>query len=397
MFRHWTACLRSALWIGSFVAVLRLMNQSSLGQQDFGAKTDEARERLVLLTTGRMLTGQVTRNAGGYLVEQPNGRIQVLNEDVKFVVNDLREAYRKQRDSIVEPTPATHVALANWCISYRLHDEARDELKKCLKTDPENAEARRLLQRLSDTIRAGMPAKADEPQPRKTLEGFAQPSVESLGGLSRETASQFTSRIQPLLLNKCGNASCHAQGSANEFRLSMARGGAVGSRRNTEHNLAETLRYIDLEEVNNSRLLRTTKGSHGGKGTIFSGPGGAEQMKLLRAWALAVVEEKQAEAEMLEMRPRLAGKRRAKHRVIQASATGETSVKVVKTSVNSTDHPSTGVEVPDDEPHDEPRPLVDSPAKPRELRADPTDAVELAKEPSDPFDPDIFNQKIHRR
>ena len=106
MSRQWTACLRSTLWIGAFFALMGLMNRSSFGQETDG-KSDDSRDQLVLLNSGRMLVGRVSRNGGGYLVEQSNGRIQVAAEDVKCVVNDLREAYRKQRDSIVEPTPAT--------------------------------------------------------------------------------------------------------------------------------------------------------------------------------------------------------------------------------------------------------------------------------------------------
>lgn len=384
MSRQWTACFRSALWIGSFISLIGLMNLSSHGEQTDG-DADDSRDQLVLLTTGRMLTGRVTRNGGGYLVEQSNGRIQVAAEDVKFVVNDLREAYRKQRDSIVEPTPATHIALANWCISHRLHDEARDELKRCLKRDPENVEARRLLLRLTDTIRAGLPLRGDEVAPLKTQDGFVQPDVESLGGLSREAASQFTSRIQPLLLNKCGNASCHGMASSNTFKLTMSRGAGKGSRQNTERNLYETMRYVDLETVTNSRLLQVFQGSHGGKGTIFVGPAGAEQIKQIKAWVVSVVEEKQAEARKLEQRPRLATKVHSKYRVTQASAVVE------KTS----DSEGRGAPMKNDFEAPPLEPVVDK-AKPRELKVDPTDAIELARERQDPFDPEVFNQRYRR-
>ena len=76
------------------------------------------------MNSGRILTGQVSRNAIGLSGRTAEWkRVQVVLEDIKFVANDLRDLYRKQRDSIVEPTPATHVALANWCIAYRLYDE----------------------------------------------------------------------------------------------------------------------------------------------------------------------------------------------------------------------------------------------------------------------------------
>lgn len=384
MSRQWTACLRGALWVASFIALVGMMNLPSLGQQPSDEQSDDSREKLVFLTTGRMLTGRVSRNAAGYLVEQPNGHVQVLTDDVKFIVNDLREAYRKQRDSVVEPTPATHVALAQWCISYRLHEEARDELKKCLKTDPEHQEARRLLQRLTDTLRAGMPSRIDDPVTRKTADGFASPNAESLGGLSPETAAQFTSRVQPLLLNKCGNASCHGGASSNDFRLTLSRGAGRGTRQNTERNLYEILRFVDVDSVGNSRLLQTAQGVHGGKGTIFVGPAGTDQMKLLRAWAVAVAGEKQAERQKLDKRPRLVDLQNSKR------PTNQASVKVPAATSDLDVVPSA-----DDKTVD-PSSITRDGQVAAKRQSDPTDVFEMAQQPTDAFDPEVFNRQFRR-
>ena len=142
-----------------------LYNLGAHGQSPEATSSDDTREQLVVLVSGRILSGQVTRNGGGYLVEQSNGRVQLAPEDVQFVVKDLREAYRKHRDGVRYPTPASHLALSQWCIAHRLYEEARDELKKSLKGDPENEEARRLLQRLNDTIRANLPLAVSPPPP----------------------------------------------------------------------------------------------------------------------------------------------------------------------------------------------------------------------------------------
>jgi hypothetical protein len=381
-------CVRNAWWIGSLFACCCLASGDLRGVMGGDDSLDDARERLVLMTSGRILTGRVSRNGGGYLVEQPNGRVQVPLDDVRFVVNDLREAYRKQRDSVVAPTPGTYIALANWSISHRLYDEARDELKKCLKVDPENDDARRLLQRLADTLRANLPLRASDPLPLKTVDGFVQPDVASLGGLSRESAMQFTSRVQPLLLNKCGNAACHGVASSHEFKLTLARVGGHGSRQNSERNLAETMRYIDQENVTRSRLLAVSQGAHGGKGTIFVGPAGTEQFRLLRAWARTVVEEKQAEARELENLPQVVSRKNKRKRVTQASATRTESAG---TGRHERDHDSD-----DRDSDDEVLMHANHLEEPRELKPDPTDAAALALEPVDPFDPDLFNRRLRR-
>ena len=375
---NWKTRFRSAWWIGSFIALVGMMCQAVCGQSSSPDDTEDTRERLVMLKTGRMLSGQVRRNAGGFLIEQPNGRVQVANDEVAFVVNNLREAYRQQRDSQAFPTAAAHMSLAHWCISHRLYDEARDELKTSLKSDPENEEARRLLQRVSDTMRASLPAATPTPPPPRTVDGFVQPDVESLGGLSRETAMQFTSKIQPLLLNKCGNAACHGATSSNGFRLVAARIGGNGSRQNTERNLAEALKQIDLEDVAASRLLSISTTGHGGKGTIFSGQAGTEQLKLLKTWTSTVVEEKQAQAAELAQRPTIHG-RNLKKTTKPPSVTAEvntaafTSSEVIEKSNTSTE----------------------TPALPRQLPDEPADAKPTTElKPLDPFDPDIFNRRF---
>lgn len=283
------------------------------------ADDSEPSERVILMTNGRVLTGFASRNAGGWLVEQANGRLQVPIEQVNLVANNLTDAYRKQRDAVVEPTPATHLALAQWCISYRLHNEARDELRKCVKLDPEHSAARKLLRRLDDML--------DPPQVKttpknqivlKTGDGFVVPDAESLGGLSHEAAAGYTLRIQPLLINKCGNASCHGSTTLAEkpegFHLIPVRPGTSGHRMYTERNLAEVLRYIDIQEPGLSPLVAIPQGTHGGSASVFSGAAGNTQIKMLRAWIKTVAQEKRTEEEELLDRPSIATKKRPSHR-----------------------------------------------------------------------------------
>ncbi|WP_397569946.1 hypothetical protein [Schlesneria sp. T3-172] len=366
------------------------------------ADDDEPRERLVMLTTGRILSGIVSRNGGGYLVEQPNGRLQIGNDEVQFVVDNLNEGYRKLRDSVVHPTPATHIDLATWCVSHRLYDEAQDELKKCLKADPENEQARRFLQRLTDTIRINTPPKGlPTTSPRKSSEGFLQPAAESLGGLSKESATLFTSRIQPLLLNKCGNASCHGVTTASEFRLYPARIGGNGSRQTTEKNLAEVLKQLDLDDVARSPLLEPTRASHGGRGTIFVGPAAAEQMKLLKAWAAAVAREKNPDARDSDQPASMAGfksKRRSTKRIAQVVHEAD----VLKSSSVSDDvseddddvapAAATDLEVEGDSSES----LASKGTRPRELGAESSEAKATPLKPFDAFDPEIFNRNFRR-
>ncbi len=378
----WKIRFRGASWTILFVAAVTLATTALRGDPGSGDRADEPHEQLVMLSSGRILSGQIQRNAGGYLVERPGGSVQITVDDAFFIADDLRGLYRKQRDATVHPTPSTYLSLANWCISVRLHDEARDELKKCLKVDPDNNEARRLLQRMTDTIRSSLPSSAVRSAPRRTHDGFLQMDFESLGGLSRETATLFTSRIQPLLLNKCGNASCHGQASPNEFRLVSARIGGNGSRQNSERNLAATLKFVDTDDVASSPLLNMTD-SHGGKGSIFVGTAGSEQIRLLRNWARSVAAEKQATKRELDPPSAFARGNSPKNtnRPVDRSvakvkkSNGFASRETRSENLAESDHSANN----DD---DVPEPDVEPASK---------------LEPYDTFDPEVFNRRLRRR
>ena len=379
MFSHGNARCHHRCFISSLMTFIVLYNLGAHGQSPEATSSDDTREQLVVLVSGRILSGQVTRNGGGYLVEQSNGRVQLAPEDVQFVVKDLREAYRKHRDGVRYPTPASHLALSQWCIAHRLYEEARDELKKSLKGDPENEEARRLLQRLNDTIRANLPLAVSPPPPLKTSDGFLQPDVESLGGLSRGVAMQFTSKIQPLLLNKCGNATCHGGASNNGFRLISARIGGNGSRQTTERNLAESLKQLDLQDVAASPLLSVSTGGHGGKGTIFAGPAGAEQLKLIKIWAKTVAEEKREDAMALANRPTLKGKNASKGFASRSIMADDETVETARFVKGETEElPLTA-----DEDVSRPQELP--------IQKIPVKAL-IEQKPRDPFDPETFNR-----
>jgi hypothetical protein len=265
-----------------------------------------AERRLVVMKDGRILEGVVTRQAAGYYVEKANGRILAPYDDVKCVARNLVDAYHQQREALLDPTAADLIRLADWCITYRLYDEARDELRRALRRDPEHETARRMLSRLEDTLMAKPPSVET---PMIVANGLVVPEVEALGGLSRPTAARFTERIQPLLMNKCGGTSCHGSAAQNEFRLTPIRLESRNHRRTSEQNLAQVLKFVDIANPQHSPLLEKPRGAHGGATlAMFSGAQGAEQQKLLRSWVETVSQERRAEDEKLAQVPKLSKK-----------------------------------------------------------------------------------------
>lgn len=363
----------------------------------------EARERVILMNSGRILTGFATRNAGGWLVEQSNGRVQVPGEQVKIVADSLVDAYRKQRDSVVEPTPATHVALAQWCISYRLHGEARDELRKCLKLDPDDSSARKLLRRLDDMLDPAIDKRSGpaEQSPLRSPEGFLVPDAESLGGLSTDAALSFTQRVQPLLVNKCGNASCHGTTSHTEkssgFHLMPVRSGSNSHRLYTERNLAEVMRYVDVQEPSLSPLVAIPQGAHGGTAGVFHGTNGNAQIKMLRAWIKTVAAEKRAEEDELADRPSIFNKSRT-----PTPPPRELAVDSLAEEIEISSRASVRPRIAEGaaaKPEKTPaRPMANPsgviPASGKDPRGNPEDSPRDT-EKIDAFDPDVFNRQFH--
>ena len=393
---------------------------------------DEAvvRERVIVMKSGRVMSGFASRNAGGWLVEQQNGRVQVPEDQVRVVGSSLIDAYRQQRDSVIDATPASHVSLAQWCISYRLHDEARDELRKCLKLDPEHSTARKLLRRLDDMLDVAKdkPTATERP-PHRTADGFLTQDVESLGGLSNESATNFTQRIQPLLMNKCGNASCHGTTTPPEkpdgFHLLPVRSGANANRRYTERNLIEVMRYVDLEQPSQSQLVTLPQGAHAGIAGVFNGATGNAQLKMLRTWIKTVADEKRTEEAEWSGRPLLVNKSQAApprplaaessdvestvETLLRTAGTGLPSSEAVPPAANSRSRALTStappsligapVELTAEQRHGQPIETTKTSQKSDSARIDPAklDRAKPEARPDDPFDPNVFNQKFHGR
>jgi hypothetical protein len=350
-----TCVLRTALVTALMVVATRLTADEPPRPAD---------RRLVVMNDGRILEGVVTRQAAGYYVERSNGRILAPFDDVRCVARNLTDAYRQQREAMLDPTAADLVKLADWCITYRLYEEARDELRRALRRDPEHEIARRMLTRMDEMLFTRPPPLET---PLIVAHGLVVPQVEALGGFSRPTAARFTERIQPLLMNKCGGASCHGNAAQNEFRLTPVRLETRNHRRASEQNLAQVLKFVDIAQPQHSPLLEKPRGAHGGSAfALFSGTAGAEQQKLLRNWVETVAQERRAEDEKLAQIPKL-GK---KPPVVTASA-------MVEERLPKSPEALSGV----------------VPASASEF--DQRDTA--APEGPDPFDPEAFNRKFGNR
>lgn len=251
---------------------------------------------LLVLKSGRIVEGTLSQNAGGFVVEKSRGSMLIPFEQVQLRASDLRDAYQKLRKTFPEQSAEAHVALARWCLTYQLFDECRAELRAALTTQPDHREARSMLRRLDEVLHPEEPTHLTLPKPEpRTEDGFQTPKATSLAGLSRESAREFVTRIQPILLNNCGNAGCHGNGRDTGYRLTHRALGRSGHRVFAERNLAQTLAFVDARHPETSPLLVVLVGNHGRGGQpVFQGRRAADQQKTLQKWVFDVAAELQA-------------------------------------------------------------------------------------------------------
>ena len=246
---------------------------------------------LLVLKSGRFVEGRISQSAGGYVVEKSNGSMVVPFGLVEFSAVDRRDAYLTMRSRMKPPTPDRRMTLARWCLTHAMYAETQAELRTVLEVDPQRADARRMLGRLETIlhpIRSRRRPKRTQ-SPGRTRDGFRGAKATALAGLKPAGARDFVSTIQPILMNKCGNARCHGSAANNRFRLLRIRTGYRSHRVFVERNLAAVLHEIDRKHPSHSRLLTVPKAGHGRGGrAIFFGPSGEKQYELLRTWTLSV-------------------------------------------------------------------------------------------------------------
>lgn len=260
----------------------------------------EPKHGLLILINGKIVEGKISESPSGFLVEVKSSKYLVPYARVRYEAENLRDAYLKQRRLMIKPAPREHVALAGWCVNQELFAEARIELRDALRLSPRNPSARKMLVQLEEILNPDGPAnKQRDPTTERDDTGFELPETKSLAGLSRDVVREYVSRVQPLLMNRCNNGSCHGSTKhKSNFSLERVRSGFRRHRGPNERNLTKVLKQINVDSPDRSPLLTVTSGRHGGgRRDVFIGRAGAKQRETLRDWIRKVAKdiEKQAE------------------------------------------------------------------------------------------------------
>ncbi|MEO1498579.1 MAG: hypothetical protein AAFV43_15655 [Planctomycetota bacterium] len=271
---------------------------------------------VLLLKHGGMLVGEVEAVDDGFWVTQDGRALHVPKKQAagRFLSQDA--AYRSLAERIEQAggsLPA-RLQLAEWCLTHRLHDAAREQLSAAWLATGDDPRIDRLAVRLENEAIAERtppsPPKSSTP-PTTTRRnpvqqaGYAAPvapaaPLATLPPLDAEQRRAFTRRIQPLLVTNCTAGGCHQSapaasphrdptqlGPTHRLVLDRRRLHGYADARSTEANLRAVLAWIDTESPADSPLLTAAAGPHAGVMPL-AGVRRDEWLERLTEWVTAV-------------------------------------------------------------------------------------------------------------
>jgi predicted CxxxxCH...CXXCH cytochrome family protein len=328
------------------------------------------RRGVLLLRNGGVLEGQIIPAGDRYVVVMGDrAEIRVPVRDVDLHCVDLDEVYLRRRSRLASNDVTGHLNLADWCLQYKLHARAADQLLTVIALHPQHPRLAGLERRLQLAVESPELDRQQEREPSQ-LVGLADLEKTSRS-LPPAAVEEFTSQIQPLLLNRCAGSACHGSTSSSDFRLVRPAWSKTVTRRFTQRNLHAVMQWVDAEDAAASPLVTVPASPHGGLETGVFGPREKEQFDLLANWV--------------------------------RRATTVESAPIPELIPETFELPPTGlVQASYLQPVELPRPLADNAmvnAAPQvehpPQAARPRLHVPVALAPRDPFDAEVFNRRYH--
>jgi hypothetical protein len=210
--------------------------------------------KVLVLEGDRTLEGDVERVGNEYRVRRPVGETWLPTACVLRICADNVDALNYLRSRTNLDDPDERLRLARWCLDRGLQEQALLETQAALQIRPGHAPSQQLLDRLQHPVPNATPRPPDPPAP---VEGDTPATVD----LTTEALAQFTTKVQPILLNAC--AGCHANGRGGSFKLTRVGDSLAPNRKTIQQNLAAVMAQVDPQQPQNSRLLSKAVALHG--------------------------------------------------------------------------------------------------------------------------------------
>ena len=214
------------------------------------AVTANTKGKVLIFKTERTLSGEIELVGDRYRVRRVIGETWIPADQVQALCGSLVEAYEFLRGRANLNDTAERLRIAEWCRQHDLRDQAIIEIREASHLRPQDERIRRMLAHL----------EATKTRPAQTAEAAKEapaPRVE----VTAESATQFATRVQPILMNAC--VKCHNTGRGGRFQLTHITGSGLADRRTMEKNLSAVLDQINAREPRLSKLLTKSINIHG--------------------------------------------------------------------------------------------------------------------------------------
>jgi hypothetical protein len=275
---------RLATGVCAWLAILAVTMQSARSQSIGGA---------VLLQNDRLIEGQVVPSGDFFSIQvAEQSRVSIPKSEVVHVAADKRGIYQFKRDAVKRWEAGDHFQMTRWCMLNELHAEAAGHYREVADLHGDHPRVRQLALELQSRLlkipefRSYLGLAVEESKPgskpgvsvAETQSGAAPKSLASTGSvvtastnkdfsattaaaLHPQIAAQFSRRIQPILMNRCGQPACHGAQSNNGLRILEPYRAAY--ERVSSENLRSVLAHVSTNSGELSALLQYATTAHG--------------------------------------------------------------------------------------------------------------------------------------
>ena len=270
--------VRLAVFIVLFMTRGMVYSQSL--PQDFGpgfagytlATPESSPKKVILLTNGRVVGGELFGNGDPIQVRNELGMITIPRSDMAMVGETLQDVYQFQKANAPK-TCDGFLKLADWCVSNKLVNEAAFEFDRAilLSDDPQRADA------IRNRKNAAMSMFGESRLQTQMVNQENQKYRQWKQKIPPATFATFKREILPMLVRNCNGIACHSGNSLNEFRF-------VANPHNSDVDVAKNLQvvlgYITPRLPEESPLVLIPIAAHGRTKQIFTRRNFAQYEKL---------------------------------------------------------------------------------------------------------------------
>lgn len=365
---------------------------------------------VILLKNDRFQAGIVHRFADAVQVElDARSKVTHSASDVEYIGKDLLAVYEYKLRKFARLGLGEHFQMTRWCLGAGLIDRATEHFAPLNKSRPDDPRVRQLgielrEKMLQDEAFRGFLGLA----PTSKLPTLAPIGIGPVQTASADSSNadaskanhplvltQFTERIQPILINRCSQSACHGFSSSNRLKLIEPKGKAFA--RISAENLRSVLQFLTTNESNVSELLQKAISAHSLQKTPSVTASESELVTKLHNWVNfarnPVVTALAVDASQ-EMHPFGDG-----NRIGRDFPTPTALVPVPPGGANLREVPQGRVGGMSQVEGFQPPNISEIDALDEELRrilGEPPQTRRSHQHAGDPFDPAIFNQQVQR-